>query len=107
MTTAWLPWLEKPERSARHLLDHDPPIPLTQPQAVHQAIRLHNKGWTWLHVSKVMGEYHGHWRSASSWKTLATATRVPVRRRVMSPAQRAAFERMQAARHGERVGEAA
>jgi hypothetical protein len=54
-----------------------PPLPLTDGQAVAQAMRLRFRGVSYPQIAVVMGMYHGHWFSSTRWRHACRARGVP------------------------------
>jgi hypothetical protein len=63
------------------------PLPITRMQALHKAADMKRKGWTWTAIAMAMGEYHGHWLCAGTWRTAVNSIGLVVPKREMTPAK--------------------
>lgn len=79
------------------------PLPLTRIQAIHRAAEMKRRGWTWVAISRAMGEYHGHWLSADTWRMAAVTIGLEFPKRAMTPAKQAVLLQLHARNRGDRV----
>jgi hypothetical protein len=71
------------------------PLPLSRSAALSHAAVLKRKGWAWTAIASAMGEYHGQWLSASSWRWMAVQAGLELPTRRMTPAKIEALRRVQ------------
>lgn len=82
------------------------PLPLTRIQALQRAAELHRMYWPWTAIARAMGEYHGHYLSAASWRHSVHYMGWATHKRTLTPAKRDALDRLHESHRRARMGEA-